>query len=68
MVFQPLIIINPITFQVHITQHFMGFSPTQKPVEWMGAALFTFSGGKITDLWVLGDVDGLKAQLSANAG
>ena len=46
---------------------FLGYAPTGKPVEWAGAALFTFSAGKIADLWVLGDVDGLKIQLQENA-
>ena len=46
---------------------FMGFAPTGKPVEWSGAALFTLRAGKIADLWVLGDVDGLKSRLARNA-
>ncbi len=46
---------------------FMGFPPTGKPVEWAGAALFTLKTGKIADLWVLGDVQGLKDQLARNA-
>ena len=44
-----------------------GFQPTGKPVEWSGAALFTFSGGQIADLWVLGDVHALLQLLAANA-
>lgn len=46
---------------------FMGFAPTGKPVEWAGAALFTLKGGKIADLWVLGDVHGLIERLTRNA-
>jgi predicted ester cyclase len=46
---------------------FMGFAPTGKPVEWAGAALFTLQAGKIADLWVLGDVQGLKRQLLGNS-
>ena len=47
---------------------FLGYGPSGKRVEWMGAALFTMSdGGQIADLWVLGDVHGLLAQLRANA-
>ena len=45
----------------------LGFPPTGKPVEWLGAALFTFSGEQIADLWVLGDVDGLTKLLERNA-
>jgi predicted ester cyclase len=46
---------------------FMGFPPTRRPIAWAGAALFTLKGGKIADLWVLGDVDGLRAELQRNA-
>jgi steroid delta-isomerase-like uncharacterized protein len=42
---------------------FLGFPPTGKRISWTGAALFTFVGEKISDLWVLGDVDGLRKQL-----
>jgi predicted ester cyclase len=44
-----------------------GFQPTGKPVEWAGAALFTFSGDRVADLWVLGDVHGLLQLLGQNA-
>jgi predicted ester cyclase len=43
---------------------FLGYFPTFKRVEWLGAALFTFDGDKISDLWVLGDLDTLREQLS----
>jgi predicted ester cyclase len=46
---------------------FMGFAPTGRRVEWAGAALFTLKGGKIADLWVLGDVNGLREVLQRNA-
>ena len=46
---------------------FFGFPPTGKHVEWEGAALFTFSGGQVADLWVLGDVHGLLKLLNRNA-
>ena len=45
----------------------LGFPPTGKRVCWIGAALFTFVGEKISDLWVLGDLDGLRRQLAENA-
>jgi predicted ester cyclase len=44
-----------------------GFQPTGKPIEWAGAALFTFSGNRVADLWVLGDVHGLLQLLGQNA-
>jgi predicted ester cyclase len=46
---------------------FRGFEPTGKPVQWEGAALFTFRGDAIAALWVLGDVAGLDSQLQHNA-
>ena len=42
----------------------LGYPPIQKRVQWEGAALFTFVGDKISDLWVLGDIDRLVRQLS----
>jgi predicted ester cyclase len=47
---------------------FLGFAATARRIEWMGAALFTAaSDGRIADLWVLGDLLGLRGQLEANA-
>ena len=42
-----------------------GIPATGRHVEYMGAALFRFRGGRIRSVWVMGDVDGLKRQLSA---
>ncbi len=47
------------------TGAFMGFAPTGRRVQWHGSAHFTFAGGKIADLWVLGDVHGLKQLLAS---
>jgi predicted ester cyclase len=46
---------------------FLGFAPTGQRVGWAGAALFTLKGDKIADLWVLGDLQGLREQLQRNA-
>lgn len=46
---------------------FLGFPPTGKRVSWTGCALFTFGGDRISDVWVLGDLEGLKQQLIMNA-
>ena len=46
---------------------FLGFAPTGRSVYWTGAALFVLKGDKIADLWVLGDVEGLREQLRRNA-
>jgi predicted ester cyclase len=46
---------------------FRGFAPTGKPIQWLGAALFRFEGGRIGELWALGDLAGLDLVLQANA-
>jgi predicted ester cyclase len=46
---------------------FRGYAPTGKPVQWHGAALFTFRHGLISKLWVLGDLAGLDQVLRSNA-
>ncbi len=55
-----------MTFAGKHQGEFFGFPPTGRQVTWSGAAFFTFSGGRINDLWVLGDIDAIKSQL-ANA-
>ena len=42
---------------------FFGVAASGKEIGWAGAAFFTTDGRQITELWVLGDVDSLKAQL-----
>jgi steroid delta-isomerase-like uncharacterized protein len=37
---------------------------TGRKIEYAGAALFTFETGRIADVWVLGDIDNLKRQIS----
>lgn len=52
---------------VHVGE-FLGYAPSHKRVEWIGAALFTTGDdGRISDLWVLGDTQALTTQLDANA-
>jgi predicted ester cyclase len=43
----------------------LGYAPTMRLVAWAGAAFFRFDGGLALDIWVLGDLDGLRAQLAA---
>lgn len=40
-----------------------GIEPTGREIRWAGAAFFRTANGKITDLWVLGDIDGVRWQL-----
>ena len=41
-----------------------GCAPTGHHVWWFGAPIFTFRDGKVSDLWVLGDIYGLLGQLN----
>jgi predicted ester cyclase len=45
-------------------REFLGYPATFRRVEWIGAALFKVDGNKFSDVWVLGDLDALRAQLS----
>lgn len=45
---------------------FMGYEPTQKEVAWMGTAFFESSNGMLTNIWVLGDLAGLRSKLEQN--
>ena len=45
---------------------FMGYEPTQKEVAWMGTAFFESSNGVLTNIWVLGDLVGLRSKLEQN--
>lgn len=42
----------------------LGVPATGRRVSWAGAAFFRFVDGRIADLWVLGDLVGLRRQLS----
>ena len=55
-----------MTFTGIHQNEFMGFNPSQKRVSWSGCALFTFEGELIKDVWVLGDLKNLEAQLKRN--
>jgi steroid delta-isomerase-like uncharacterized protein len=45
---------------------FMGYPPSHKRLTWKGCALFTFEGERISDVWVLGDLNSLEDQLKQN--
>lgn len=45
------------------TGDFLGFPPTGRRVEWIGSAFFVADGGMLREIWVLGDLETLKAQL-----
>jgi steroid delta-isomerase-like uncharacterized protein len=43
---------------------FFGVPATGREIVWIGAAFFTIDRGLITKLWVLGDIDAIKEQLT----
>jgi steroid delta-isomerase-like uncharacterized protein len=42
---------------------FFGIEPTGRKIQWSGAAFFKTHGGKIAELWVLGDIEAVRRQL-----
>jgi predicted ester cyclase len=42
-----------------------GIAPTGRFIRYAGAAVFTFRGDRIAEVWVLGDIHGLISQLEA---
>jgi len=48
------------------TGEFLGYPPTGRHVEWMGAAFFMATEDRLRDIWVLGDLETLRAQLGSN--
>lgn len=44
-----------------------GRAPTGRHVWWYGMPVFTFEGGKVRDLWVLGDIHGLISRIDGIA-
>ncbi|MFT7575546.1 MAG: putative ester cyclase [Alphaproteobacteria bacterium] len=45
---------------------FFGVHATQRTIRWAGAAFFETREQQIMSLWVLGDIDSVKAQLGAS--
>ena len=46
---------------------FLGFPPTGRQVEWIGAAFFVGDENKLREIWVLGDLESLRVQLISGA-
>ncbi|MDX1402334.1 MAG: ester cyclase [Kiloniellales bacterium] len=57
-----------MTFSGKHQGEFFGVPASGRRISWCGAAFFTFRDGRISALWVLGDVDGVKAQLGIAQG
>ena len=43
---------------------FLGYPPTDRRIEWMGAAFFVAEEDMLRDIWVLGDLANLRTQLA----
>lgn len=46
---------------------FLGYPPTGRHVEWIGAAFFVGDENSLRDIWVLGDLESLRSQLKSDA-
>lgn len=55
-----------MTFRGVHRADFFGVAATGRTVAWAGAAFFTIGENRIRSLWVLGDVDSLKQQLTGS--
>lgn len=56
-----------MTFRGKHRAPFFGVEATGREVVWSGAAFFSADRGRLAALWVLGDIDAVKAQLGAGA-
>lgn len=52
-----------VRFSGRHTGELLGYPPTGRRVEWMGAAFFVEQENRLRDIWVLGDLANLRAQL-----
>lgn len=52
-----------VRFSGFHTDDFLGYAPTGRHVEWIGAAFFAVEENQLRDIWVLGDLETLRAQL-----
>jgi predicted ester cyclase len=56
-----------VSFHGRHRAQFFGIAPTGKEIHWSGAAFFRVAFGKITELWVLGDVEAVRRQLTPDS-
>jgi len=56
-----------MTFKGVHQAEFFGIEATGQEIKWAGAAFFTISDGRISELWVLGDIDSVKQQLGSTS-
>ena len=53
-----------LRYQGYHRGEFLGYQPTGRHVWWYGTPFFTFDGAKVRNVWVLGDIHGLKERLA----
>jgi predicted ester cyclase len=56
-----------MSFRGRHRARFFGVAPSGKEIRWSGAAFFRVRSGKITELWVLGDVEAVRRQLTPDS-
>ena len=52
-----------MTFHGRHRGTFFGIEPSGQEIHWSGAAFFKTRDGRIIELWVLGDIEGIRQQL-----
>ena len=60
-------VFGKLRFHGYHRRDLFGIPPTGRHVWWYGAPIFTFDGGLIRDLWVLGDIHGLISRLKGES-
>lgn len=55
-----------MTFKGRHQETFFGVEATGRQIAWAGAAFFRIEDEHIAELWVLGDIDAVKAQLGSS--
>jgi predicted ester cyclase len=55
-----------LTFRGTHRGELFGIAPTGRHIQYSGAAVFKFSGDRIAEVWVLGDIHGLISQMEAS--
>jgi hypothetical protein len=56
-------VFGKLRFHGYHRQELFEVQPTGRHVWWYGTPIFTFDGGLVRDLWVLGDIHGLIGRL-----
>jgi predicted ester cyclase len=52
-----------MTFHGRHRGRFFGIAPSGREIRWSGAAFFKSRDSKIIELWVLGNIEGIRRQL-----